>query len=137
MSQENVELVRRVFQAVSRRDSEAVLALYDPDVEWDATRSPLGLVTGISVFHGHHGLRRAFREWYEGWDRVVDEVEEVIDAGEQVIAVVTLRARGRSSGVDVEWEHYASIWTIRDGRIVRVVWLPSRAEALEAVGLSE
>jgi ketosteroid isomerase-like protein len=137
MSRENVEVVRRLYEAVARRDREAVLALYDPEVEWDATQSPLGQVTGGSVFRGHEGLRQAFREWYEGWEYVEDEIEELIDAGEQVIAVVTLRGRGRASGVEVEWKDYAAVWTIRDGKVVRVVWLPSREDALEAVGLPE
>jgi ketosteroid isomerase-like protein len=65
-----------------------------------------------------------------------DEVEERIDVGEHVIAVVKLRGRGRSSGAEVETS-YAGVWTIRDGRVVRVLWLPSRADALEAVGLRE
>jgi ketosteroid isomerase-like protein len=135
MSRENVEIVRRIYDAVARRDTETVLALYDPDVEWDASQSPLGRVTGASVFRGHEGLRRAFREWYDGWEHVEDDIEELIDAGEHVIAVVTLRGRGRSSGVEVEWKDYAAVWTIREGKVVRVVWLPSREAALEAVGL--
>jgi ketosteroid isomerase-like protein len=135
MSAENVDVVRRLYEAVARGDAPTVLSLYDPEVEWDASRSPLGRVTGASVFRGHEGLRRAFREWYEGWEHVEDEVEKLLDAGEQVIAVVTLRGRGRSSGVEVEWKSYAAAWTIREGKVVRVVWFPSREEALEAVGL--
>jgi ketosteroid isomerase-like protein len=130
-----VEIVRRVYDAVARRDTATVLALYDPEVEWDASQSPLGRVTGASVLRGHEGLRRAFREWYDGWEHVEDNIEELIDAGEHVIAVVTLRGRGRSSGVEVEWKDYAAVWTIREGKVLRVVWLPSREAALEAVGL--
>jgi uncharacterized protein len=137
MSRENVEIVQRVYDAVARRDTDTVLALYDPEVEWDASQSPLGRVTGASVFHGHEGLRRAFREWYDGWEHVEDNIEELIDAGEHVIAVVTLRGRGRSSGVEVEWKDSAAVWTIRNGKVIRVVWLPSRETALEAVGLRD
>jgi ketosteroid isomerase-like protein len=51
MSAENVEIVRRVYQAVARRDTASVLELYDPDVEWDASRgTPVGELTGHSVY---------------------------------------------------------------------------------------
>jgi ketosteroid isomerase-like protein len=62
--------------------------------------------------------------------------EELIDAGEQVISVVTRHARGRASGVEVE-RPFALLWTLREGKVIRVVWFLDRAEALEAAGLSE
>jgi ketosteroid isomerase-like protein len=121
MSRENVEVVERLLDAVARRDAAAVLALYDEDVEWDASRSPLGRATGASVVRGHEGLRAAFREWYEAWDTVVDHVDELLDAGEHVIVVgVGPGARGREQGRG-QWRGHASVWTIRDGKVVRVV----------------
>ncbi|TMK41167.1 MAG: hypothetical protein E6G56_04680 [Actinobacteria bacterium] len=54
MSQENVEVVRQVFEAAARRDADAVLALYDPEVEWDATQTPGGL-GGDEVYRGMMG----------------------------------------------------------------------------------
>lgn len=136
MSRANVELVRSLYTAVNRRDTEAVLALYDPQVVWDCSRSPLGRVTGASVYRGHDGVRTAFREWYEGWGQVDDDVNELIDAGDHVVAVATIRGRGRSSGIEVEWSESATVWTVRDERIIRVVWFASRDEALEAAGLA-
>jgi ketosteroid isomerase-like protein len=138
MSEENVEIVRRAFDAVARRDTEAVLALYDPEVEWDSSRSPLTRVDGKSwrVFRGHEGLRHYFRERMEAWETVGDDCEELIDAGDQVISVVTSRGRGRVSGIDVE-ARMARVWTIRGGKVIRVVWFETRAEALEAAGVSE
>jgi ketosteroid isomerase-like protein len=64
-----------------------------------------------------------------------DRCQELIEAGEQVVSVSTVRARGRASGLDVEFSERFGVWTIRDGRITRVVWFPTRAEALHAVGL--
>jgi ketosteroid isomerase-like protein len=61
MSQENVEVVRRVYEASAKRDSEAVLALYDPDVVIDVTHGAVGEVAGRTVHHGHDGLRTFFR----------------------------------------------------------------------------
>jgi ketosteroid isomerase-like protein len=135
MSRENVEVVRQVYEAAARRDSAATLALYDSEVEWDASRHPLGGLTA-RVVHGIDGLQSWFREWFAAWEGLEDRYDELIDAGQRVISVGSIRAQGRSSGVEVEM-HAASVWTIREGRIVHVVWFETRAEALEAVGLRE
>ena len=138
MSQENVEVVRRVYEAAARRDRATVFSLYDPDVEWDGTRSRWSEVsTGKPHFHGHEDLQRFFRQYYEMWESFEDDLQELIDAGDQVVSVVTSRGRGRASGVDVEWPGNVGVWTIRNGKVVRVVWFSTRGEALEAVGLSE
>ena len=138
MSQENVEIVRRIYEASARRDAEAVLALYDPEVEWDGSRHRWSEVMAAEPrWKGHDALRRFFRLYYETWDGFEFDIEELLDAGGDVVSVVTSRARGRSSGVLVEWEEQVAVWTIRDGRAVRVVWFPSREEALEAVKLRE
>jgi ketosteroid isomerase-like protein len=136
MSEENVEIVRRIYEAAASRDAGTVMALYDPQVELDASRigvsnRPAG---GGDVFQGHEGLRSLFREWHEAWGKIEYDYEELIDAGEQVIAVVTRHARGRASGVEVE-RPFALLWTIREDKVVRVVWYLSREEALEAAGL--
>ena len=137
MSQENVEIVRRVFEAAGSRDSASVFELYDPAVEWDATRAPMPrLIGGGGVFHGHEGLRRFFQQRNAIWGEIEDVPKELIDAGERVVSADTERGRGRSSGVEVEMTQYA-VWTIRGGKVARVVWFPTRAEALEAAGLSE
>lgn len=130
MSAENVEIVRRVYAA--RGDPEAVLAYYDPDVEFDASRFAFGrLVGGAGVYRGHEGLRQFFREYYSAWSQIEDAYEELIDAGESVVTVVRARGRGRRSGVEVETSS-AAVWTIRDGKVVRVEWFSDRDEALEA-----
>jgi ketosteroid isomerase-like protein len=130
-----VEIGRRIYDAMARRDATAVLDLYDAEVEWDASRTT-GSVMGGGIFHGHEGLRSFFREWYEAWENVENRSYELIDAGDRVVAFLIARARARVSGAEVEWEMTA-VWTIRDGKVHRVVWFPTRAEALEAVGLSE
>jgi ketosteroid isomerase-like protein len=137
MSEENVEIVRRLFDAVARRDTEAALSLYHPDVEFDGRnhrwaemiRSP-GL-----VFRGHEGLRAWAREYYAAWEDLDDTLEEVIDAGDQVITIVTTTGRGRTSGIEVELKDNAGVWTFRDGQIVKIVWYSTLADALEAVEL--
>jgi ketosteroid isomerase-like protein len=130
VSRENVEIVRRVYEAAARHDSAAVLALYDPQVELDSSR--LELVGPGGVHRGHEGLRRFFREWHEAWENVEYDYDELIDAGDHVVSVVTRRGRGRASGADVEL-HVALVWTVRAGQVVRVVWFPSCEEALASI----
>jgi ketosteroid isomerase-like protein len=139
MSRENVEVVRRVYVAAACRDSPTVLALYDADVELDPSRLQFaGLAGGDGgIYRGHEGLRSFFREWHEAWEAIDYDFEELIDAGdEHVISVVTRHARGRASGAEVE-RPLALVWTLQGNKVARVVWYLSRAEALEAVGLSE
>ena len=136
MSRENVEVVRQVYEAVARRDAKAVLALYDPDVEIDVSRLPESRLTGVGHLRGHEGLRQSSREWGEAWGDAQDRCEELIDAGEHVVSVVTRRGRGLASGAEVETRR-GGVWTVRDGKVIRTVWFPSAEEALEAVGLRE
>jgi ketosteroid isomerase-like protein len=136
MSQENVEVVRKVFDAVGRGDAAAVLALYDPEVVVDGSHSELAGLFGRSIWSGHEGLRTFDREWREVFENVETECDELIDAGERVISVSKYHVRGRA-GIEVSGSARGGIWTIRDGKVNRVVWFDTREEALEAAGLSE
>jgi ketosteroid isomerase-like protein len=137
MSKENVEVVRRLYEAVGRHDAEAVLSAYDPNVEMDFSGGPLASLMGDKVYRGHDGLRKLTRDRYVDFEIVEDDCRELIDAGgERVISHVITNLRGRSSGIDGDFRQYG-VWTIRNDKIVRVDWFYSRAEALEAAGLSE
>jgi methylmalonyl-CoA/ethylmalonyl-CoA epimerase len=139
MSAENVEIVRRMFEAVARHDTEAVMALYAPDVEFDTSGDPLAsLIGGRQVYRGHDGLRNFFRQRAEALEDAGDELKELIEAGDDVIAVVAVRGRGRASGAASVTTHDASgVFTIRDGQIARMVWYRSREEALAALSAEE
>jgi ketosteroid isomerase-like protein len=135
VSKENVEIVRRLWEAADRRDTDAVLALYDADVELDGTGFPLVAQEG-AVYRGHDGLRRLFAEWRETWRDADAQLHEIVDAGDRVISIYTYRAHGRASGTPIE-EEFATVSTIASGKVVRVQWFVGREAALKAAGLPE
>ena len=133
MSEENVEIVRRAWEASKRHDNDAVFALYDPEVELVAVAN--STIDG-RAYHGIDGVQEFFRDWLSAFVDFTSEVEEWIDVGAQVIAIVHTYGRGKRSGVPVEI-HEAHLWTLRDGKLWRLQTFPTKAEALEAAGLSE
>jgi ketosteroid isomerase-like protein len=137
MLEENVDMIRRVYAAAAARDEAAPLISFShPEIELDVSQAGWGDLTGQSVYHGHEGLRTLFREWYGAWMDYEDDLEDLIDAGDKVVALVTSRGRGRASGVPVELKTPA-VWTIREGRIIRVEWFQTPGKALEAAGLKK
>ena len=135
MSEENVEVVQRAWEAAwVRKDNDTALALYDPDVQIDLTAVPH--VGQSRVYFGLEGVQEWLRDLLASFAEMKVEVEEWIDAGERVIAMVHNYGRGKRSGVAVD-KLEAHLWTVRDGLLVRLQIFPTRAEALEAAGLSE
>ena len=139
MSRENVEIVRRVYDAVARRDRESILELYDPAVEVRTSPGTFAdaLAESGDTVYGHEGLRDFDRQLREAFEDIETTCEELIDAGDRVVSVSWYRGRGRGSGVEVDGPQQFGVWTVRDGKVTRVVWYPTRNEALEAVGLGE
>jgi ketosteroid isomerase-like protein len=135
MSQENVEALRRVYEQMAQGNFWAALKIFDPEIAWEWSSSMSGL-TGIGTYHGIEGVEAATRDQFEVWDWFWQEGEEFIEAGDDV--VVLTRQHGRLKGSDREVESKAAnVWTFREGSAVRFRSYDSRAEALEAVGLSE
>ena len=134
MSDANVEIVRRVYDALAD-PGEDITALWHPDVEFDVSRDIWGPVVGGGHYRGIEGVRAWMLDLYAAWERMDIDVEELIDAGDKVVAVIRATGRGRVSGIEIEYSP-AGVWTIRDGRIVRVVWFAARDDALEAAGVA-
>jgi ketosteroid isomerase-like protein len=85
-------------------------------------------------YAGLEGLRAAWLDWLDPWESYRTEVEDVIDAGDEVVVMV--RDYGRRAGMAVEVSVVgASVWTVRDGKIAKAAFYPNRSEALEVVGL--
>jgi ketosteroid isomerase-like protein len=131
MSQENVEIVKAQTDAANRQDWDAVVQVLAPDFEMDLSRS-IGPWRGI---YRPDQLRQFFEEFAGTFESFRQELHEFIEAGDLVVVPLTTHVRGRD-GIEVSaratWVH-----TIRDGAIQRTVMYQERAEALEAVGLSE
>jgi hypothetical protein len=133
MSQQNVEMVRRAYEAYSRGDMDGAVADFARDCRYTAA----GIVPGrTGVFRGPEGYKE-----FIGWVRsefndVQAELDELIDADDTVVVGSTLRGRGKQSGAEGKFTFW-QVWTIQDGRFVRGQGFASRAEALEAAGLRE
>jgi ketosteroid isomerase-like protein len=135
MSQQNVEVIRRIWEEWNRGDLNAVFALYAPDVEFDVTRYPEW--PDADIARGREPVRRFFTEFLATWESYEGTLETLLDAGDdRVFAIIRQRFRGRGSGAGVEM-HWAQIYTLRDGVIFRIQNFSDRAEALEAVGMKE
>ena len=133
MSQENVEIVRRVFELGASREAAATaLELYDQELVWDVSR--LGLVFGRGIYHGRQGLRDWFGQWYGAWENARNELEDLIEAEGHVISIHTQRAVGRDSGIQVELQQFA-VWTLLDRKIIRVTWFRTLDGAMSAAGV--
>ncbi len=129
MSQENVEIVRRMLDAFLQGDVAAALAFYDPDVEWDGTNLPDG-----RIGRGHEAIMDHLVRWVDQWEEWTVDVERIIDAGNERV-VVLIRERGRStSGLEMD-ERHAELYTLREGTVIARRGFSNPSEALEAVGL--
>jgi ketosteroid isomerase-like protein len=135
MSQENVEVIRRMYERWLRND----VSLFDafaPEIELHP--DPAADWVGVnSVYRGHEGMRQYMRAVYEAFADYRPEIEELLDVGDKVVTLAIERGRGRHSGADVEAHHTAHVWTMRGGKAVRVDLFLDREKALEAVGLRE
>jgi ketosteroid isomerase-like protein len=136
MSQENVEIVRTIYEAVARRDNVTPFEVYAEDIVWDLSNWPRAFLYSKPIYHGHEGVRDAWRESLSAFSEVDFEVPDLVDAGDRVLAVVNERERGRASGVPVEASHLA-VWTLSDGKVTRLQVFEDRQQALEAAGLRE
>jgi ketosteroid isomerase-like protein len=134
MPQENVERLREGFESFLAGRRDFGTGLLDPEVEWDGT--DIGIPDLEGIYHGVDGVQRFWRTWLSSWETVLFEYE-LIDAGDQVVALIDQRMRGRSTGIEVAFGKYAQLFTLRDGLIVHWKGYRIQADALEAAGLQK
>ncbi len=125
------EVVRLVLDAVNRRDVEALVELMDPDVEF----SPILSALEGPIHTGHAGLRRWLRSLELDWEVYETRLERVHEFDDSALGLGSWRARGRTSGVELDSQPGA--WQVRvcGGRAVWWRTYTDRAEALRSVGL--
>jgi ketosteroid isomerase-like protein len=124
----NLELIRQGFVDLNERGVEAMLPLFAPEFE---VTTPPGLAAEPDTYRGPEGIRRYFDSFYEAMDEVRFEPTGFHEVGELVVVEVTLRARGRTTGIEAE-QHVALVWRLHDGKAIRLEVFASLDEALEA-----
>ena len=133
MSEENVDLVRRGFEHF-QATGDLREDLIHPDFVWDM--STFQGWPEQQIYRGIDGTKDFFRAWLSAWDDWELEVETLRDAGDQVVAIVRQRAHSKTTGMAVDMT-FAQVFTIRDGKQIRMEMYADPAEALRATGLGE
>ena len=130
MSQENLELIRAGFAAHNRGDLDALTQVYDPDVVFETLL--------LGTHHGNEAIRLIYEENQKTLSGYSVDPIELIDNGDQVVAVAQVNGVGPASQIAMEdRDRFAFLFTIKNGRVVREQAFRNREEALEAAGLSE
>ena len=133
MSRENVEVHRRLIDAYNARETEAFVALCDPEIEVHSVFA----APGGADYRGHDGVRQWHRDLEESWEAGVRvEPEAFFDLGEDTLMFGVLHARSRQSGVDAAMPA-AQVARVRDGAIVYLKVYVHREDALGDLGISE
>jgi ketosteroid isomerase-like protein len=129
-----VEVVRRGFAALAHGGVDAAAEFWHPQINWRAME---GAPDDVGEMDGIEAARRYVQDWYDMFDDFTSEIEELCDIGDdRVLAVIHNTGRAKRSGVPTELR-YAALYTIRDGKMVRVREYVTKTEAFKAAGLSE
>src|SRR5215204_195280 len=115
MSQENVDAMRKVYEAMARGDFWAAGEVLDPEIEW---------------------VEAATRDVFKAWEMFRQEAEEFIEEGDDVVVVVRMYGRLKGSNQEIK-DTSGHVWTFRDARVIRFRAFDTPTEALKAAGLSE
>jgi ketosteroid isomerase-like protein len=132
MSQENAEIVRRIYERLNRGDVEGVVELCDDDLLIDMSER----VFNPDTYTGPDGIRRFYEGVGDAWESYRWDVEETRVVGDSVVAMLHCHAQSREGGPEVDWR-VAWLWKLRRRKPVSVRFYRHRADALQAAGLSE
>lgn len=130
MSQENLEIVRRGFEAWDRGDYEAASSIFSSDVEIDASER----ILNPAVYSGIDGAMRFGKEIAETWNEFHVEIEDMLSAGDEIVVLVRSTGQGRASGAQVE-ARAAWVVAVSEQKVTRLRLYRDRSRALEAAGL--
>ncbi len=130
MSQENVEVVRRSFEAFNAKDWDGAIELWDSDGEW---KPAMAAAVEGKVYRGHAEIRGYYDDLLDSFAEVRTEDPEFRDLGDRVLTLYQLIVRGRDSDVVIN-QPGAVLHELRDGKIVRAASYLSQEQALRAAG---
>jgi len=132
MSQENVELHRRLAETFNAGEIEAFIAYCDPSVEFHTEFAAVG-----GDYQGHNGLRQFFRDFKDAWgEEIRVEPEAYFDLGERTLLFIVVHGHGRQSGLEVQMASaHMARW--RDGLLINFKAYAHREDALSDLGVSE
>ena len=122
---DDVEILRSAYEALNQGDIEGAIAALDEDAEWTEHSD----LPEAGVYRGREAIRAFLLHFLESWQEFRQETEELIAGESCVLIMLRSRQRGKGSGIDVE-ARYAHLWTMKDGRGVRVDAYFDRKEAL-------
>jgi ketosteroid isomerase-like protein len=129
LTSQNIETVRRGFEAFNRDGVEGILPFIHP--EFEATTPP-DLASEPDTYRGHDGVRR----WFDSFREVMEEIRwdprAFHEEGGRVVVEFTLRARGKITGLDFGQEA-VMVWELRDGRAIGLELYPTLEEARAAL----
>jgi ketosteroid isomerase-like protein len=133
MSQENVEIVRKAFEALAARGVEAVLEFVAPDGLWYTAPEWVE----ASEYRGHDGLRFLFSVFTDNFDDWTVDLSELRDAGDSVVALIEHGGKIKGTNVPVHQPMGIVYSNFRQGQIGEAHFFQAWREALEAAGLRE
>lgn len=129
MSRGNIERMRRAIAALQGGDKDTFLPLIDPDIEV----VPVGDWPEGDI-RGREAAWEFFVATDEPWEPGAFAFDEVSEVGHCVAARMRRRLRGKSSGIEVDYDYWV-VFTFRDGKVVRAEWFEDREQASKATGL--
>jgi ketosteroid isomerase-like protein len=132
MSEENVALVRALFEAWNRRDFAWAQNAIDEQVEVESAQG----TDMDGSFRGRDGFAESMQRFWTAFADFQSNIEDCLTSGDEVILHVSHHATGRASGAEVAMRNW-QVLTVRDGKVVRYGIFATREQALEAAGLSE
>jgi ketosteroid isomerase-like protein len=128
VSREKVEVVRAIYDAFNRGDTEAILELVDPAVSVEDR----AVIDG-ATYEGRDGALRFLAFQAEAFNAQSVELEELVDTTDEIVAVIRLRGEGPRSGVPLEGR-FSHVWEVAGGMVRRLRVYVTKQEALEAAG---
>lgn len=132
MSAENVEVVRKLFDAMARGDVEDALHLMSRDADW--VNPPDAMEAGTR--RGLNGVRTALIALRDSFADLRFDISEMVDLGDRVLVIGSFSGVGRTSDAAFGPQSFGSVVTLDVGKAERYEWFLSHDDARQAAGLS-